>query len=140
MKIAEINWGVEDIVGTNYMLDQQLAQHAQHPDRVLVSTESFPPLGEPQKVLGNSFVVGDFVWSAEDYLGEAGIGRWFYEGDPTEPLSSAEDGRSAPEPLDHGSDKLYPWHGAPCGLLDLLGNARPAAAFWNILWNRSDKA
>ena len=99
-KAADLSWNSLDIVGTNYALDRHIQEHAQHPDRVLVSTESLPPVGQASASLTNSFVVGDFVWSAQDYLGECGVGRWFYEGDPTEPLESAaasEAGRSAAE-------------------------------------------
>ncbi|MDR0533438.1 MAG: DUF4982 domain-containing protein [Verrucomicrobiales bacterium] len=128
MKNAELSWDCQDIVGSNYEIGKHVAQHDQHPDRVLVSTESSPPLGPYQHVLNNSFVVGDFVWSAQDYLGEVGVGRWFYEGDPTEPLDNKGN------PVGHGRDDLYPWHGANSGHLDILGNTKPASLYWNVVW------
>ena len=30
---------------------------------------------------GHPYIIGDFVWTGLDYLGESGIGRWYYEGD-----------------------------------------------------------
>ena len=35
-------------------------------------------------------------------------------------------------PVMHGNDKLFPWHGANSGDLDLLGNIKPAAHWRNI--------
>lgn len=98
MKNADLNWNHLDIVGSNYQLRMHVKQHSQYPERILVSTESYPPLGEPRAVLENSFVLGDFVWAAQDYFGEAGVGRWFYEGDPTEPMSPDNVLKSEPPP------------------------------------------
>ena len=104
------------------------------------STESKPPLGEADHVLDNTFVVGDFVWSAQDYLGEVGIGRWFYEGDPTEPMTTEKNQPPTKLfPVHHGGDELYPWRGSDCGNLDLIGDSKPSAHHWNIVWNRGEK-
>ncbi len=135
-----VAWTALDIEGTNYRLGGHVARHALFPDRVLVSTESNPPLGEPYRVADFPFAVGDFVWAAQDYLGEVGIGRWFYEGDPTEPMTTQKNQPPTKLfPVHHGSDELYPWRGANSGSLDLLGNRKPAAHLWNIVWNRGEK-
>ncbi len=139
-KNADLNWNSLDIVGTNYNLGRHIAQHDQFPTRILVSTESSPPIGQAYQVLDNPYVVGDFVWSAQDYLGECGVGRWFYEGDPTEPLGPPKaPGDTTIHPVMHGSDSLYPWHGANPGNLDLLGNRKPAAYLRNITWGQGEK-
>ncbi len=139
-KNADLNWNSLDIVGTNYNLGRHIAQHAQFPNRVVVSTESSPPVGMAYQVADNSYAVGDFVWSGMDYLGECGVGRWFYEGDPTEALNPPKDPTDTkPHPVMHGNDKLFPWHGANSGDLDLLGNSKPAAHLRDILWNMGEK-
>ena len=139
-KNADANWNSLDIVGSNYHLAQHVAQEAKFPNRVLVSTESTPPIGLADLVADNSFVVGDFVWAAQDYLGEVGVGRWFYEGDPTEPMTTRK-GQPPTKlfPISHGKDVLYPWRGANPGNLDLLGNSKPAAHLRNIAWNMGEK-
>jgi beta-galactosidase len=139
-KDADANWNSLDIVGSNYHLAQHVAQHDQYPNRILVSTESIPPIGEAFQVLDHPYVVGDFVWAAQDYLGEVGVGRWFYEGDPTEPMVPRK-GQPPTKlyPISHGSDTLYPWRGANPGNLDLLGNSKPAAHLRNIVWNMGEK-
>ena len=134
------SWKSLDILGSNYHIAGTIARHVVWPARVLVSTESKPPLGEADHVLDNTFVVGDFVWSAQDYLGEVGIGRWFYEGDPTEPMTTQKNQPPTKLfPVHHGGDALYPWRGSDCGSLDLIGNSKPAAHHWNIVWNRGEK-
>ena len=134
------SWTSLDILGSNYHIAGTIARHVVWADRVLVSTESKPPLGEADRVLDNTFVVGDFVWSAQDYLGEVGIGRWFYQGDPTEPLTTQKNRPPTDlSPVHHGGDALYPWRGSDCGDIDLLGNSKPAAHHWNISWNRGEK-
>jgi beta-galactosidase len=138
---ADANWNSLDIVGSNYALGRHIVQHAQFPNRILVSTESSPPIGQASQVLDNPYVVGDFVWSAQDYLGEAGVGRWFYAGDPSEPLNPARPGDPPGKinPVMHGNDKLFPWHGANSGDVDLLGNIKPAGHLRNIAWNMGEK-
>jgi beta-galactosidase len=85
-------------------------------------------------------VVGDNVWSAQDYLGEAGIGRWFYQGDPAEPVNPPKDANDKNvHPFGHGDDRLYPWHGALCGDLDILGNRKPMSHWRNIVWDKGEK-
>jgi beta-galactosidase len=141
LKAAAPAWDSLDIVGSNYRLDTHIAEHDKFPQRVLVSTESNPPLGKGFQVADHPYVVGDFVWSAMDYLGESGIGRWFYEGDPTEPVDPPKEGEppGTVHPVRQGSEKLFPWHGAVCGVLDILGNSRSVAYQRNITWGMGEK-
>jgi beta-galactosidase len=61
------------------------------------------------------------VWTGLDYLGESGIGRYYYEGDrPGE--SYAPGGQ--PE-----------WHGAYCGDVDMTGWRKPISHYRDMLWN-----
>jgi beta-galactosidase len=61
--------------------------------------------------------VGDFVWTALDYLGEVGIGRVAYEGEPED--------FAAP----------YPWTIAGCGDIDICGDPKPQSHYRQILWD-----
>ena len=46
-------------------------------------TESYPrdAFNNWTKVADHPYVIGDFVWTAIDYLGESGIGRNYYKGE-----------------------------------------------------------
>jgi beta-galactosidase len=112
-----------DVGGYNYQWQQYVSDHAQAPHRVMVGTESFPNEAYENwmSVLDNSFVIGDFVWTSLDYLGESGIGRVHFGGDG-EPFLGQ-----------------YPWHQANCGDLDLCGFKRPQSYYRDMLWQNGDK-
>jgi beta-galactosidase len=75
-------------------------------------------------VQDHPYVIGDFVWSALDYLGEAGIGRVFPSTEPVRP---------------HWEGSHYPWHGAACGDIDLTGERKPLSHYRAIVWDRGEK-
>jgi beta-galactosidase len=115
-----------DVCGYNYQLDSFRRDHQRFPKRVIVSTESL--LSDAfrvwQLVHRNSYAVGDFVWSAMDYLGESGIGRVF---------TADED------IIGHGTDEQFPFHGAICGDIDITGWRKGISHYRNILWDRGEK-
>ena len=71
-----------DIAGYNYATARHAADAANFPNWISVGAETFPKdLAENWRiVMENPAVIGDFVWTAYDYLGEAGIGRDNYKG------------------------------------------------------------
>ncbi len=113
-----------DIVGYNYMIHKSESDHERVPRRVMMQTESFPrdAWRNYRQVKDHSYVIGDFVWTAIDYLGESGIGRWYYEGDA---------------PGEHWERPLFPWHGAYCGDIDLTGKRKPISYYRDMLYNSS---
>ena len=79
--IAEAVFSQLDITGYNYnILPTYEADHRQQPKRLMLTTESFPANAFPLWKISqdNPFVIGDFTWTAMDYLGESGIGAWSY--------------------------------------------------------------
>lgn len=112
-----------DIVGFNYgdYLYERL--HEQFPDRVILSSETFPAqMGTNWKhVTDNDYVIGDFHWTAWDYLGEAGVGLPVY-GTSEAPFS-----------------KSYPAFAANCGSVDLTGASESTAYYVAVLWGAYDK-
>ena len=117
-----------DIVGYNYNIDKGIREDAPRvPSRVMVTTESFPRdvFNMWSLTKKHSFVLGDFVWTALDYDGENGIGRWQFGGKPKYTA--------------HGHDDLFPWHGAYCGDVDSTGIRKPSSFYRNIVWDRGEK-
>ena len=112
---------VLDIVGFNYMMFKAEGDHERDPKRVMWQTESYPRDAFKNWTMVNDkpYVIGDVVWTAVDYLGESGIGRYFYEGET--------DG----EPW---MKKQYPWHGAYCGDIDILGWRKPISHYRELLY------
>ncbi len=70
-----------DIVGFNYSDFLYDDQHKDFPNRVLCGSETFPAQIAKtwNMVEAKPWVVGDFLWTAWDYLGEAGVGTVSYE-------------------------------------------------------------
>lgn len=110
-----------DVAGYNYAVswsDWYKADHDRHPDRVMLATESFPLQADKywQAVEDHPYVVGDFVWTAWDYIGEASIG---WRGYPQE-------------------KNFYPWNLAFCGDIDICGWKRPASYYRDALWRNGE--
>ena len=123
-----------DIVGYNYMIHKSESDHQRVPNRVMMQTESYPrdAWNNFQKVMNEPYVIGDFVWTGLDYIGESGIGRWYYEklrvGDE---MSGKGD-----VPGEHYERPLYPWHAAYCGdVLALMPGTFAIAAAEDAAYN-----
>lgn len=112
---------VLDIAGYNYASGRYPLEGRAHPDRVIFGSETFPQdiWKNWQMVKQYPYLIGDFKWTAWDYLGEAGVGAWAY----------TPDGKAF--------DKPYPWLLADAGVFDLLGNPNGelflAQAAWGLL-------
>lgn len=107
-----------DVVGHNYATYRYCVDILDYPYRVIVGTETYP--GELdtnwELVKKNSQILGDFSWTAWDYLGEAGIASIVY-------------GEKAPSVYGH-----YPWRNAYSGDFDLIGDRRPISYWREVVW------
>jgi len=110
-----------DIVGYNYMIHKAEGDHARVPSRVIWQTESYPrdAFDNWAKVNDLPYVIGDFVWTGIDYIGESGIGRHYYEGDPEG---------------EHYHRPLWPWHNSQCGDIDITGARKPVSYYREMLY------
>lgn len=69
-----------DILGLNYAASRIDDDVKNYPDRMMVASETMVtdlPYNW-ERVKKYPAMVGDFVWAAWDYLGEAGVGDWVY--------------------------------------------------------------
>lgn len=107
-----------DIAGYNYASGRYPKEGECHPGRLIVGSETFP-----QDIAKNwamvekyPYLIGDFMWTAWDYLGEAGLGAWGYTPDAK------------------GFTKPYPWLLAEAGAFDLLGNPTAEVFLAQAAW------
>ena len=122
-EIYDPHFDVLDVAGYNYMIFKHASDHQRNPKRLMWQTESYPrdAFRNWATVNDHPYVVGDMVWTGLDYLGESGIGRYYYEGErPGE--SFAEGGQ--PD-----------WHGAYCGDVDITGWRKPISHYREMLWD-----
>ncbi len=105
-----------DVGGYNYQPGQYERDHEKFPDRIIVGTESFPRDFAQywRGVENNSYVLGDFVWTGMDYLGEAALGSARVNG-----VESGE------------------YFNAFCGDLDLCGFKKPQSYYRDVVLNTS---
>lgn len=108
-----------DITGYNYAAARYEIDGKLFPNRILVGSETNPPdLGKNWELVEKlPYVIGDFDWTAWDYIGETGIGKINY----TDQQSM---GFYAP----------YPCKIAYCGDINILGNRRPISYWRELIW------
>ena len=110
-----------DMAGYNYASGRYPMEGKCHPDRLIYGSETFP-----QDIAKNwamvkqyPYLIGDFMWTAWDYIGEVGLGAWAYTKDGT------------------GFNKPYPWLLADTGAFDIVGTPNGemflAQAAWGLL-------
>lgn len=111
-----------ELVGYNYMMHKHAGDHQRVPERIMLQSESYPREAYRNWAYAHDhpYIIGDFVWTAIDYLGESSIGRWYYEGE-----SEGE----------HYSRDQFPWNAAYCGDIDLTGERKPISYYRDLLWN-----
>jgi beta-galactosidase len=106
-----------DVCGYNYSPGRYEPDHERLPERIIYGSESFAveAFDYWKKVEDYSWVIGDFVWTAFDHIGEASIG-W----------------RGYPQ----GTD-FYPWNLAYCGDFDIIGQRRPQSYYRQTIWDEN---
>lgn len=109
--------GTLDICGYNYLTARHLMEQKDNPNRVILGTETFPPeIPRLWKIIReNNNVIGDMTWTGYDYLGEAGLGVFYY------------DGRG-------GFTDNWPTSISFTGDIDLIGTRRPISYYREIIF------
>ncbi len=71
-----------DITGLNYLSGRYELEHELHPAKTVLGTETYPADIENLWKLVETYphVIGDFTWTGYDYIGEAGVGIFHYDG------------------------------------------------------------
>ncbi len=110
--VSGINYGI--INGRDFY--PELAE--KNPGMVMYGSESYAidQFDAWKAVEEYSYVIGDFVWTAIDYIGEASIG---WQGYPQR-------------------KEFYPWNLAFCGDMDLCGWKRPQSYYRDAFWKNDN--
>ena len=114
---TKVSFSYLDIGGYNYAASRYEKDGTLHPDRVIVGSETLPKnlYHNWQLVKKLPYVIGDFMWTGWDYLGEAGIGTVRYK-------SFKNPGQDAPI------------ISAGCGVIDICGKLRPEVQWNRLIW------
>lgn len=106
-----------DLAGYNYYEDKYEILHQLHPERVLLGTETRCTMlvNTMRFARSHPYLIGDFVWTLQDHLGEANCGNLHYTED--------ED------------YKGYPWLINYGGVIDINGLILPAIHRFEFAWD-----
>jgi beta-galactosidase len=112
------------IGGYNYQWKRYESDHEKFPQRMMIGTESVAKeaFENWQMVEKHPFVLGDFVWTSMDYLGESGIGHALLTSPTDKPQFSPG----------------WPWYNAYCGDIDICGFKKPQSYFRDVVWKISN--
>lgn len=113
-----------DVAGYNYYEDRYETLHRLHPERVLLGTETRCTMlvDTMRFAKEHPYVIGDFVWTLQDHLGEANCGNVYYETGEEDSLTSEK------------NKKAYPWLVNYGGVIDLNGTILPAIHRYEFAW------
>lgn len=156
-----------DLIGYNYAWKRYEEDHVKYPDRVMVGSETNPPLALENYELVKKlpYVIGYFVWTATDNIGEAGVGmpqlrEITAETNPAVPGAANQPGQrpaiqqvnqaaNAPEgapsaapgapPAGGGFFRrdVWPVYTNYQGDIDLIGNRKVPSYYQYVVWGKS---
>ena len=108
-----------DIAGYNYMGSRYDIEHALHPERVIVGSETgiADIVYNWERVKKYPYVIGDFCWTGWEYLGESGIGSPNYA-NGSNPFGNA----------------VFPLQISGTGAIDITGHRLPMSYFREIVF------
>lgn len=109
-----------DVISVNYRYPEYEMNCKDFPDRTIIGTEimGFESWENWEAVKNNPQVLGDFIWTAIDNMGEAGAGRIEWD---QKKLSATLMGN-------------FPWMSCYQGDLDLTGLRLPRSYYRNVMW------
>ena len=111
-----------DIAGYNYGSGRYPLEEKQHPERIIFGSETFPQdiYKNWEMVKKYPYLLGDFMWTAWDYLGEAGLGAWSYTGGMP-------------------FNRPYPWVLGGAGVIDICGTPDGSCRYASTVWGLEEK-
>ena len=104
-----------DVAGYNYSPNEYQAGRKRNPNQLIYASESYASQAYDywKDVEKYPWLIGDFVWTSFDYIGEASIGWYGY----------------------YLEQEFYPFYVAYCGDMDICGIRRPQSYFRETLWS-----
>lgn len=135
-----------DVCGYNYMYDKVESDHQKYPERIMYFSESYSKMAYDfwQAVEKHPYVIGDFIWTGWDYIGEVSIGKPSY-------IPAGQDlgfsGNFSDFKLPEGVNIFdlqaqrpsnWPEYLANCGDIDIASEKTPQMLYRDVLWGNSN--
>jgi beta-galactosidase len=111
-----------DVHAYNYMWKEYQRDHELYPERIIIGTETTAKeaFDNWQQAEKYSYVLGDFVWTGMDHLGESGIGSTWLDNEDFEYFPP------------------WPWFINYSGDISILGHKKPQMYYRDVLWRNSE--
>lgn len=108
-----------DVAGYNYRVWNYEPEHLEAPNRVMFGSETViaEVASDWQRVIQYPWVIGDFLWTGMDYIGEAGISNCL--------TKDAQENVHFFMP--------WPWFNGWCGDIDLIGQKKPQSYYHEVV-------
>jgi beta-galactosidase len=126
-----------DVVGYNYAYDRYPEDHKKYPGRIIFASEFMPPrsLENWQTVEDLSYVIGNFSWTAMDYLGEAGVGLPRLV--DIAPVNAGTRSNPMAQMFQFFNPDSWPIFNNFQGDLDLIGNPKTPYYYQHVVWREN---
>jgi beta-galactosidase len=126
-----------DVVGYNYSFNSYKTDHEKYPDRIIYASEFMPPLSLQnwQTVEELPYVIGNFSWTAMDYLGEAGVGLPRLVDTQTSKPGAGSDPMAGM--MIFFSPDSWPVFNNFQGDIDLIGNPKTPYYYQHVVWREN---
>lgn len=152
-----------DLIGYNYAYKRYESDHEKYPDRIMIGSETNPPLAleNYEMVKKHPYVIGYFVWTATDNIGEAGVGMpQLRDIEPANPVTTAS-GTPGQQVIQAGNlpqgmqvagsggrrtgppgggffrRDTWPVYTNYQGDIDLIGNRKVPSFYQHVVWGKS---
>ena len=133
-----------DVAGYNYTWNKYESDHEKYPTHIMYASESFPgdayDSWKPAEKF--SYVIGDFVWSAMDYIGEVSVGSATIVPEARKATFKMPTELKLPAGVNifdvmGKMPSEWPYFISGCGDIDITGEKKPQMLYRDVLWDNS---
>ena len=133
-----------DVAGYNYTWIKYESDHEKYPSRIMYASESFPGDAYDSWKPAEKFpyVIGDFVWSAMDYIGEVSIGKATIVPEAKKMIFKMPTELKLPAGVNifdvmGKMPSEWPFFTSGCGDIDITGEKKAQMFYRDVLWDNS---
>jgi beta-galactosidase len=133
-----------DVGGYNYTWTKYESDHQMYPQRIMYASESFPgdAYDSWKLVEKHSYVIGDFVWSSMDYIGEVSVGSATIVPEAQKSVFKMPEELKLPAGVNifdlmSSMPSSWPYFISGCGDIDITGEKKPQMLYRDVLWDNS---
>lgn len=141
---TESTFSLLDVCGYNYLEKKYESDHQKYSSRIMFSSESYPKDAFDcwHSVGKFHYVIGDFVWTSMDYIGEVSIGSSSIVPSSQKRSSEIPEGFKLPEGINifdlmTKMPSSWPNFISWCGDIDITGEKKPQMLYRDVLWDNS---